>query len=531
MSGKLTAANLVDRAARKFGDKPFVYRENPVAYEYLGFAEDDEFVSFNKAYKSTMVIASALRALGVRRGDRIAVVLTNLPEMGVLFTAAARLGAITVPFNYMLKAEELTRAVSDCGAKGCITEPDLFNLNIRDKANVPGIEHWIMVGPHNEVPEGFISIDAATEGHQDRIVEPVDLDPDETVAIFYTSGTTGFPKGAMLTSRNLMSTTTLSVRMLRISRKDFGVTALPLAHIFGFNTSIIGGFYSGCSGSLLRFFDPVKLMEAIEKYKATIVTGVPAMFNFMLLSKPEDFDLSSIRYWISGADAMSVENIKRMEKLGGRFIEGYGLVETAPIISVTPFFARRAGTVGFPVPRVKVKVMDGEGKKLGRGAVGEFVVRGPNVMKGYWGDEERTKQAFEYGWFHTGDMGFRDRLGYLHFVDREKDVVKVGGYSVFSCEVEEEILENPKVQEVALVGKPHPNKGEVPVAFVQLIPGQTATEQELLDWCSERIAKYKSPTEIRIIEEMPMTMTLKVLKRELRKMLEEEQTAAKDKVE
>ena len=526
MPGKLTAANLADRAARKFGDKPFVYGERPVGYEHLGLSPDDEYVSYTKALYSTNVFASALKALGVRRGDRIAIVLTNVPEMGIIFTATARLGAITVPFNYMLKAEELTRAVSDCGAKVCITEPDLFALNIRDKANVPGIEHWIMVGSREQVSEGFISIDELTEGHAGKKVEPADLDPKETVAIFYTSGTTGFPKGAMLTSRNLLSSTTLSVRMLRIGTKDFAITALPLAHIFGFNTGIIGGFYSGGAGLLLRYFDPVKVLESIQKYKATIVLGVPAMFNFILMSGAENYDLSSLRYWLSGADAMAVENIKRLEALGGKFIEGYGLVETSPIISVNPNFLRRPGTVGLPVPRVKVKVMDDKGKMMRRGKVGEFVVRGPNVMKGYWADEERTRQAFEHGWFHTGDIGFRDRLGYLHFVDREKDVVKVGGYSVFSCEVEEEILNNPKVQEVALVGKPHPTKGEVPIAFIQLRPGETATEDELLEWCRERIARYKAPREVRIIEEMPLTMTLKVLKRELRKILEDEHQAA-----
>jgi long-chain acyl-CoA synthetase len=219
---------------------------------------------------------------------------------------------------------------------------------------------------------------------------------------------------------------------------------------------------------------------------------------------------------------MPVEQIKRLESFGGRFIEGYGLVETSPIVSVNPYFARRAGTVGIPVPGVKVRVMDEEGNFKRRGKVGELVVRGPNVMKGYWGDEQRTAEAFKYGWFHTGDIGFRDRLGYLHFVDREKDVVKAGGYSVFSREVEEEILLNPKVHEVALVGAPHPTKGEVPVAFVQLKPGETATEDELLEWCREHIAAYKCPRMIRIIDEMPLTMTMKVLKRELRKRLEEE---------
>jgi long-chain acyl-CoA synthetase len=272
----------------------------------------------------------------------------------------------------------------------------------------------------------------------------------------------------------------------------------------------------------MKYFDPQQALANIEKHSATLFLGVPAMYNMMLLFEPEKYDLSSMRYWLSGADAMPVEHIARLEKLGGKFIEGYGLVETSPIISVNPPILRRVGTVGIPMPRVKVRVMDDEGRKLRRKKVGEFVVRGPNVMKGYWGDDERTAEAFKYGWFHTGDMGFRDRFGYLHFVDREKDVVKAGGYSVFSREVEEEILQHPAVYEVALIGAPHPTKGEVPVAFVQLHAGAQATPDELLEWCKEHIAGYKRPRVIKIIDEMPLTMTLKVLKRELRQQVIEE---------
>lgn len=518
----LSVANLVDRAAEKFGDKVLAVREQRVAYKHLGYDENTAALTFKQALESCNTVAAALRdRLGVKSGDRIAMVLTNVPEIGLLFTAAARIGAILVPFNYMLKADELQGAIADCGAKVLVTEPELFAMNIRDKANVPGIEHWVMIGDAAAVPEGFISVDDLTEGFSDATVVPIDLDKNAPIAIFYTSGTTGFPKGAILTSKNLMSTATLSVRMLRIGKKDMGVTGLPLAHIFGFTTSIIGAFYSGCGGVLLRFFDPVKTLEYIQEYKATVVTGVPAMWNIMLQCHPEKYDLSSVRYWISGADAMPQDLIRQLESYGGRFIEGYGLVETSPIISVNSFI-RRKGTVGFPVPGVRVKVMDDDGKKLGRTKVGEFVVKGPNVMKGYWNDEERTAEAFKYGWFHTGDMGFRDRLGFLHFVDREKDVVKVGGYSVFSREVEEEILRNPKVFEVALVGAPDPTKGEIPVAFVQLNEGETATEEEILEWCREHIARYKSPRMVRIIDDMPLTMTLKVMKRELRSRLMQE---------
>jgi long-chain acyl-CoA synthetase len=320
----------------------------------------------------------------------------------------------------------------------------------------------------------------------------------------------------------MIVTTAISAQVLRLGPKDFCVTALPLAHIFGFDVNVIGGFYCGASGLLQRFFDPEKTLHYLEKYKANLYTGVPAMYNLMLQFHPEKYDLSSMRYWIAGADAMPEDQKKQYESFGGKFIEGYGMVETAALISVNIPLLKRAGTVGRPIPTVRVKVMDENGKKLGRGKVGEFVVKGPSVMKGYWGDEERTAEAFKYGWMHTGDMGYLDRLGFLHFVDREKDVIKVGGYSVFSREVEEQILQNPKVMEVALVGVPHPKKGEVPVAVVQLVEGQSATEEELLAWAKERIAGYKAPRVVKIVDELPLTMTLKVLKRELRQQLLDE---------
>lgn len=532
MRQALTVANMVDRSARKYGDKVFVLREVMIPYRILdrnlGIDSMKKEITYNEILKLTNGVAFAMRdRLGVKRGDRIAVLLSNLPEMGLIFTAVARLGAVVVPLNFMLKAREVTRIVSDCGAKTLITEPELFAMNIREKARAPGIEHWVMVAEEERVPDGFESVDQLGEGiTEDVWVDPLALEPDEVAAIFYTSGTTGFPKGAMLTSKNLLSTITTSVRLLRIGKKDFGISALPLAHIFGFTTGIIGGFYSGASGYLMRFFDPEKALHHIQEMKATLFFGVPAMYALMLQAQPEKFDLSSMRYWLCGADAMPVDHIKRFEALGGKFIEGYGLVETAPIVSVNLPFLRRPGTIGIPVPGVKVRVTDEEGSKLRRNRTGEIVVRGPNVMKGYWGDPERTTEDFAHGWFHTGDLGFRDRLGYIHFVDREKDVVKTGGYSVFSREVEEEILANPKVLEAAIVGMPHETKSEIPVAFIELKAGESATEEELLEWCEEYIAAYKAPRMVRIVKHMPMTMTMKVLKRELRKQLKEEQAAA-----
>ena len=514
---KITAANLVDRAAKKYGDKILSYREEPAEYRLF----QGDTVTFNESLRQAKVVANALRdKLGVRKGDRIALVLTNSPEIGMFFTAAARIGAITVPFNYMLKAEELAHSIADCGAKVIITEPDIFNWNIKDKASIPGIEHWIMLGNQEGVSEGFVSFDDLCEGASDK-GDPIDLDPDEVIAIFYTSGTTGFPKGAMLSSRNLLFCVDRSTKMLRLGKKDIGIAVLPIAHVFGFTSLVVGGFASGASGYMMRFFDPVKVLETIEKNRATLFIGVPAMYNMLLQSEPEKYDLSSMRYWMSGADAMPVEHIKEFEKLGGRFIEGYGLVETSPIVSVNLPFIRKPGSIGIPLIGVKVRIMDENGKIVRTGEVGEIVVRGDNVMKGYWNNPEATERAFKHGWFHTGDLGKKDRLRFIYFVDRQKDVIKVGGYSVYSREVEERLFRNPKIYECAVVGEKDERKGEIPVAVIQLKEGVEASEEELLAWCKENITAYKAPRKVKIVTDMPLTMTLKVLKRELKKELDE----------
>ncbi len=511
----ISLARVMDQAAQKHGDKIFVRTDTPLHYE---FVEGDAF-TFSDTVRVVDTLALALRhRLGVRQGDRIALVLTNIPEFGFFCAAAGKLGAVMVPFNYMLKADELAYAINDCGAKILVTEKELFDSNIGEKKKLPGIENWIFTGPRGEVPEGFIAIDDLVEGISGQF-EGVDVNPDEVAGIFYTSGTTGRPKGAMLTARSLLVPVRRSVRMLRVGRKDMAIAVLPLAHIFGFVTLLMAGVVSGASGYLMRFFDPQKVLENIEKYRATIFVGVPAMYNMMLKAHPEKYDLSSIRLWISGSDAMPVEQIKEFEAISGRFIEGYGMVETSSLISVNLPFIRKPGSIGIPIPGIRVRIMDEEGNFLKRGEIGEIVVKGTSVMKGYWNNPEANSKTFVKGWMRTGDMGKKDRLGYIYFVDREKDVIKCGGYSIFSREVEEKILTHPKVFEAALVGAPHPEKGEIPVAFVQLKEGEEASAEELLAWCRENIAAYKAPRRVEIVDQLPLTMTLKVMKKELRERL------------
>jgi len=515
MGGRLDLANMMQRAAEKHGDRVFVSFERPLQYRMF----EGDAITFSQGVKVVDTLANALHdKLGIRKGDRVALVLTNVPEFAFFCAAAAKLGAVTVPFNYMLKADELSYAIGDCQARVLVTERELFEANIRDRSSLPDIEHWVQIGPRDKVLTGFISVDDLTEGCPDRR-EAVEMSPDDTAGIFYTSGTTGKPKGAMLSARSLIVPIRRAVRLLRIGPRDVCVAVLPMAHIFGFVTQLMGGIISGATGYLMRFFDPVKTLQKMEELRATLFIGVPAMYNFMLACGMKDYDLSSMRMWISGSDAMPVEQIKEIESIGGRFIEGYGMVETASLISVNLPFIRKAGSIGIPIPGIRVRIIDEEGRKLRRGQVGEIAVKGPSVMQGYWNNEEANRRTFIDGWMRTGDIGKRDWLGYIYFMDREKDVIKCGGYSIFSREVEEKILEHPQVHECALVGAPHPEKKEVPVAFVQLKMGEKAAEEEILSWCREHIAAYKCPRRVFIVDDLPLNMTMKVLKRELRERL------------
>ena len=412
--------------------------------------------------------------LGVTKGDRVALVLTNLPEFAFFCAAAAKLGAVPVPFNYMLKADELSFAIEDCKAKVLVTERDLFEMNIKDKAKLPAIEHWIQVGRKGKVGEGFINVDDLTEGCRDKREAAIHEPPTTPPASSTPRAPPASPRGPC--SRRAASPylsaapCACCVSALRTCASPY----LPLAHIFGFVTQLMGGIVSGASGYLMRFFDPVKTLQNMEKYRGTLFIGVPAMYNFMLACGMKDYDLSSMRLVdqrlrchagrSDQADRVHLRALHRGVRDGGD-----GLAHLRQ-----PALHPQAGLHRHPLPGIRVRIIDEDGKKLPRDQVGEIAVKGPSVMQGYWNNEEANRHIFvDGGWMRTGDIGRRDRLGYIYFMDREKDVIKCGGYSIFSREVEEKILEHPKVLECALVGAPHPEKKEVPVAFVQLNAGES----------------------------------------------------------
>jgi long-chain acyl-CoA synthetase len=322
----------------------------------------------------------------------------------------------------------------------------------------------------------------------------------------------------MMSSHNLLTTQRITAAVLPITQNDLGLSALPSAHLMGFCVGLLC-FMLGTPGMFMKYFHPVKALNLIQDRKVTVFVGVPAMYSMFLHSRVDDYDLSSVRLWASGADAMPLEQIEKFMGYGGMFFEGYGQVETSPITALklsTRFKSFEQGCVGIPVLPVRTQVWDEDCNPVPRGEPGELVVRGPNITKGYWDDSEKNEEAFLGGWFHTGDMVRKGKYGLLYFVDRKKDVVKAGGYSVFSKEVEEEIRSHPKVDEAAVVGIPHPTKVEIVAAVCTPVAGQKLTGDELMAWCRENIAEYKAPRYVEVRSEMPYGMTLKVLKRVLR---------------
>jgi long-chain acyl-CoA synthetase len=345
-----------------------------------------------------------------------------------------------------------------------------------------------------------------------------DLKEDDTAIILYTSGTTGKPKGAMLTHKNLFSNAKDVGEYLKMKKEDRVVTALPMFHVFCLTVSLNAPLLSGATMLIVPKFSPKEIFTLIKDYEATVFAGVPTMYNF-LYQYPEGNpdDLKSLRLCISGGASMPVALLKNFEqKFNVLVSEGYGLSEASPVTSFNPLDRpRKPGSIGTSILRVKNKVVDELGEEVPIGAVGELIVRGPNVMKGYYKMPEETAAVIRNGWLHTGDMARMDEEGYFYIVDRKKDLIIVGGYNVYPREVEEVIYNHPDVIEVAVVGVPDPDQGEAVNAYV-VRKNLELNKELVLEYCKEHLAKYKVPTTIEFLEELPKNTTGKILRRALK---------------
>jgi long-chain acyl-CoA synthetase len=485
------AQNLLDTAAKE-GSHP-------------ALRMDEATLTYDEFRDAALRVAAGLRARGVEPGDRVGMVLPNVLSFPVVFYGALMAGAAVVPMNPLLKAREVEYYLRDSGARVVVTGEQSAEP-VTEAAGTVGIES-VTVGA--ALPEAVM----ADEG----LPAPVDRADGDTAVILYTSGTTGQPKGAELTHAGLNSNArTTQETLLEGSPDDVIMGCLPLFHVFGLTCSLNAGVLSGALLTLIPRFDGAKALDVIERDGVTVFEGVPTMFSAML-HQPDaaDRDVSSLRLCVSGGSAMPVEVMRSFEETFGCIVlEGYGLSETSPVASFNhPHAERKPGSIGTPIRGVEMRLVDDDGKDVAPGEVGEIAIRGENVMKGYWQREDETAKAIPDGWFRTGDLARQDDDGYYFIVDRKKEMIIRGGYNVYPREIEEALYEHPAVAEAACIGVKHPDLGEEVAAAVALKPGASAEPDELRNFVKERVAAYKYPRHLWLVDSLPKGPTGKILRR------------------
>jgi long-chain acyl-CoA synthetase len=465
-------------------------------------------LSYGELDDGSARLATLLREKGLEPGDRVGVMLPNVPEFPVAYYGVLRAGFVVVPMNVLLKRREIAFYLEDSGAKLLLAWHG-FLEEARDGAADAGAE---LVGVE---PASF----AATLAELEPAPGLVETAEDDTAVILYTSGTTGKPKGAELTHLNLFRNADVSGRTTsEISEGDVVLGALPLFHSFGQTVSMNASLKVGACLTLVPRFDPGEALATMQRDGVTHFYGVPTMYG-ALLHHPEreSFDTSSLRICITGGASMPVEVLRGFEDaFGAKVMEGYGLSETSPVAcSNHPDRERKAGSIGTPIEGVEMQVVDEDDNPVAQGEVGEIVIRGHNIMKGYWQRPDATAEAMRGGWFHSGDMARTDEDGYFYIVDRKKDLIIRGGYNVYPREVEEVLYEHPKIREAAVVGVPHDEWGEEIGAAVVLHEGEELASEEVGAYVKERIAAYKYPRVVWFLDDLPKGPTGKILKREI----------------
>ena len=455
--------------------------------------------------------ATLLRRGGVCVGDRVAYLGFNHPALLETMFAAQALGAIFVPLNFRLTAEELTFIINDAGVHTLVCDDTMRPVLDPVRENLC-CRAWY--GSESAAGGWPYLGDARADAEPLRNAVPVDT--HDVAIIMYTSGTTGLPKGAMLTHGNIMWNNFNASLAFGGSRDDVIITVAPLFHIGGLNVMTLGSFHTGSTLVLLRNFDAGQVLADIERYRVTHMFGAPAMYLFMS-QQPQfaDTDLSSIQILICGAAPVPETLIELYEARDISFCQGYGLTETAPFSSfLTPEWARsKLGSAGQPPLYSDTRIVDDNNRELGPGERGEICLRGPNIMKGYWNRPNATAEAIDSeGWFHSGDVGYLDEDGFLFICDRLKDMVISGGENVYPAEVEGVLYQHEAVAEVAVVGLPDERWGEAVTAVVALTPGKELTLEQLREFAESKLARYKLPLRLHIVEALPRNPAGKVLK-------------------
>ncbi len=507
MSSRLDASDSIPSAfratARKLPDQPAM----------LGVGGEWTFARLDRESDS---LAAGLLRLGIVPGARVGLYCQNSPEFAAVYLAILKAGAVVVPINVMLNPKEVAFVLEDAGANGLFYQAAFADAAEQVRTAASGIELAVRIGdgPGKEPSLAEVAVPGG------RPPEP-SIEPDrDLAAILYTSGTTGRPKGAMLTHRNLMANTSSVMQALELRPgRDRMLVVLPMFHAFAATVGMLTPLVHGLSLVIVERFEPRLVSAAIAEHGATVFLGVPSMYALLL--RLEDAKLQpwqSVRFCVSGGAAMPAAVMAAFEKrFGVPVLEGDGPTECSPVTCVNPLSAaRKPGSVGRPVSGVEMRITGPGGETLADGVHGEVCVRGPNVMQGYWRQPEETDKSFFDDWFRTGDLGYRDADGYFFLVDRIKDLIITNGMNVYPRVIEESLYRHPAVAEAAVVGEPHALHGEIPIAYVVPKPGVRADARELREWCKEHLGRHEVPRRVVVRESLPRNAAGKVLKRELR---------------
>lgn len=517
--------HILQLATGRYGDRP--------ASAFLGAQ-----LTFREVKSQVDRLATALHGMGISKGDRVGIMLPNSPQYMIAFFAISRLGAIVVNINPIYTLREVDLVAQDAALRVVITLDALAPLIIGVKPN-SSIEHIITTSVQEysakpdsapPVPEGTLSMTALINGVAEVSLPRLEIDAEQDIAVLqYTGGTTGVPKGAMLTHYNLYSNaiqTALWAQGVTEPGNERYLMVIPYFHIYGQTVGLLVGAWNGAMQIMIPKFDIEMLLHAIKHYQPTFFPSVPTLYISML-NHPESKNsgLDRVRRYNSGSAPLPVEVLEQFEALAGSMLyEGYGLTEASPVTHSTPTLAKRKpGSIGLPIPSTECKIVDletGE-QEVPLGETGELCIRGPQVMKGYWNKPEETANTLRDGWLYTGDVARMDEDGFFYIVQRKKDMIIVSGFNVYPNEVEDVLFTHPDVVEAAVIGVPDAYRGEAVKAFVVLKPGAAASAEDIIAFCRDRMAKYKVPSAVEFLDVLPKSAVGKVLRRSLREREEQ----------
>lgn len=512
----LNLATLLEVSTREYPNKTaFVFAEHRLSYAQINGAANQ--------------IANGLKHIGIQRGDKVALSCPNLPYFPIIYYGILKAGATVVPLNVLLKRREIAYHLDDSDAKAYFCFQGTPELPMGQEGfagfnEVDKCEHFFMITAEPTAPspiEGTTTLGQFMH-NQPPTFGTVQTNPEDTSVILYTSGTTGRPKGAELSHFNMFFNAIISAQLGEITAEDIGLIVLPLFHSFGQTVQMNAGIYVGTTMVLLPRFEPGAVLGLMQEENVTFFSGVPTMYWALLNHDTSGYDLEKIaknlRLCNSGGASLPLEVLRGFEKkFNVPILEGYGLSETSPVASFNHLHReRKPGSIGTPIWGVEMKVFDENDNECPAGESGEIVIRGHNVMKGYYKRPEVTEEVMRNDWFHTGDVGKMDEDGYFYIVDRIKDMIIRGGFNVYPREIEEVLLTHPAISLAAVIGMPHEKHGEEIKAFVVLKEGASATAEEIIAWSRENMAAYKYPRLVEFRETLPMNATGKILKTNLR---------------